>query len=124
MFQRLHERFGKKVWLTEYGCHIFGDDGRPCKVEEADNLMKTTSEWFRANPDVIERWAWFGAFGDMTKYVPACLSSYPFRSPLLPPWRAYADKGNSWQDQFDMDANRIANADGTVSDKGKKYLSM
>ena len=65
--QQLHERFGKKVWITEYGCHGFGDDPYVCSQDEADNLMKTSVEWFHANPDIVERWAWFGAFGDMKK---------------------------------------------------------
>ena len=52
--------------MTEYGCYDFVEE-ESCSIEEADNLMKTTVEWFRANPDIVERWAWFGAFGDMKK---------------------------------------------------------
>lgn len=35
-----------------------------------------------------------------------------------------ADNAHSWQGKYNMDANRIANHDGTISEKGKAYLSM
>lgn len=66
--QQLHERFGKKIWLTEWGCHVFGENPYSCTSEEADKLMLEAISWFRGEgKDIVERWAWFGAFRDMTK---------------------------------------------------------
>lgn len=71
--QDMHARFGKPVWLTEWGCHVFvkdeaGNEPPPCTPAQADHLMKTTIEWFHGEgKDIVDRWAWFGAFKDMTK---------------------------------------------------------
>ena len=68
MVQKLHEQYGKEVWMTEWACHEFPLNTHSCTKEEAEAFMTTAIEWFRGEgASIVTRWAWFGAFGDMTK---------------------------------------------------------
>lgn len=64
--QEFYAKYKKPMWLTEWACHDFG--GAKCDVAQAEVFMKTTIEWFRGEgSSMVVRWAWFGAFPDMTK---------------------------------------------------------
>lgn len=63
----MHERYGKEVWLTEWACYEFNPK-YTCTPEETEAFMTAAIEWFRGEgASIVTRWAWFGAFQDMTK---------------------------------------------------------
>ncbi|WWD19725.1 hypothetical protein CI109_104189 [Kwoniella shandongensis] len=57
---------GKPTWITEFACHDYST-GYDCTAAETESFMKTAVEWFQGDGKaIVERWAWFGAFPDIS----------------------------------------------------------
>lgn len=66
--EKVHNAFGKNIWVTEFACQNFGN-GNQCSWDQVFSFMSTVTSWMDSTP-YVEKYFAFGAMHDMYNVNP------------------------------------------------------